>query len=204
MAYLNININTMIGVVYNGSTMDRVKFGSVCNWGQPYQLTCPKLPTGVSSVTVENYSYNNNSSSGTILTQTSTTSQRTARICYYDDIKVTAVASANYSAPTVSFSSRTEVRGNMTITITPGTYNSGGGGGGGDVTFTMDGLSFSVSSGTRWCDLGTTLGYQLYDDYGLVTPKGTGGPPWIIEVGGDPVDWTGYIADGGRYQMSGT
>lgn len=172
MASLTVNLEILKNVVCNSTYLDRVKFSSVAKWGKPYTLTCPKLPRGVSKVTVTNYSYNDNSSSETILTQTSTYSSKTATIYYYDDILVTAEASSGYSAPTIWPSSRKEVNGNITITITAGSPQ--GGGGGGDVVFHMDGtpVEYSCPSGTKWSTLDAVnvLGYRLYEAAGLVSP----------------------------------
>ena len=89
---------------------------------------------------------------------------------------------------------------------TPSNPGTGGGGntGGTNITFTMDGISFTCPSGTKWSTLeSSVLGYGIYEDgsNGWATPVGSGGPPWVIDSAGDPVEYTATIKSGGSYHI---
>jgi hypothetical protein len=84
------------------------------------------------------------------------------------------------------------------------TPSNPGTGGGNNITFTMDGVSFTCTSGTKWSTLSSSvLGYGIYEDSsnGWATPVGSGGPPWVIDSAGDPVEYTATIQSGGSYHM---
>lgn len=165
----------------DGGNIIQITAGS----GKPYTLSYPAKPAGV-------YSYSIKSNGTRIVSSPSSSGSTT--VYYGDYLTISATASSNYRDPTYKFnngSSSITVTGNVTATVTAGSYNPPVSN---NVTFTMDGVSFTVSKGTRWCDLGTTLGYSIYDDYGMVTPVPGGGPPWIIDnVTGEPVEWTAAI-----------
>jgi hypothetical protein len=80
-----------------------------------YKLTIDAKPTGVASITVTR-------TSSPLKGAATGTLSSGATIYYGDKLTATATASANYGSPTLSWTS-TEVKGNVTISATAGTYS---------------------------------------------------------------------------------
>ena len=84
-----------------------------------YTLTMPVRPTGVASYSITRTP--NASGAPAAQTFSGTTSAQTQTIYYGDTLTITASASSGYGTPTTSLSATT-VSGNVTATVTAGTY----------------------------------------------------------------------------------
>lgn len=114
-----------------------VEFDSSSTWAKAYTLTIPKLPTGVSGVTVSRTASRMTGMSNVDWSQTSTTTAKTTEVRYGDTIAIRSSATTGYNNPTATLSATT-VGGNVTATITAGSVKS--------YTLTVSSLVAGVSS----------------------------------------------------------
>ena len=182
------NLSDIHTVTYKGNDCKIVHFGDACTWAKTCTITIPKLPTGVSSVTVKRTATKATLGTiGTLGTQTSSTSAKTFYVYWGDTITISASATSGYNSPSVSPSSISSVNSSSyNITVSAGSANT--------ISFTIDKIACTATQGSTWSQWaavtsGATVEYNyvLYsssdspictldstqDSYSYVSPSST-------------------------------